>query len=193
MGQGHRDVVRDRQLTGRPIGRCALELAEIERSTKASRRLRQFHGVVQYATDHDQGRFKAVNKEVARPGDDLRTWSDVIPAQTQVPRPNTRAEFSPRETARSVGLGCHVAKRAVSTSVSALLTDELPIATLTASADVRFSANSKLTRVRVGASKNRFAIVSPRTYAGSPSGTEAAPVSQRDVLLAPQGRWRDRR
>jgi hypothetical protein len=72
---------------------------------------RQLHGVVQHTTDHDQGSFKAVDEEVAGPADDLRTGLHVIPAQSQVPRPNTCAEFGPRETARPVGLACHVAER----------------------------------------------------------------------------------
>jgi hypothetical protein len=72
---------------------------------------RQFRGVVQYATDHEQDGIKAVNSEVARPADYLGTCTRVIAAQSQMPRSNTHAEFGSRETARSVGLGCHVAKR----------------------------------------------------------------------------------
>jgi hypothetical protein len=43
---------------------------------------RQFHGVVQYPTDHNQGGLKAVNQEVARPADCLRTCTHGIPAQS---------------------------------------------------------------------------------------------------------------
>ena len=53
--------------------------------------------------------------------------------------------------------------RAVSTSVSPLLTLEPDDATLTVSADSRFSANSKEMRVRVDASKKRLTIVCPRS------------------------------
>ena len=52
--------------------------------------------------------------------------------------------------------------RAVSTSVSPLLTLDPDAATLTVSAERRFSANSNETRVRVDASKNRLTIVEPR-------------------------------
>jgi len=48
---------------------------------------------------------------------------------------------------------------AVSTSVSPLETDEPLAATLTVSADSRFSANSNEIRVRVDASKKRLTIV----------------------------------
>jgi hypothetical protein len=53
--------------------------------------------------------------------------------------------------------------RAVSTSVSPFETLEPVDATLTVSADSRFSANSKEMRVRVDASKNRLTIVCPRS------------------------------
>lgn len=96
-------------------------LAAIELSTDVRQRLlpmsirfqvpRQLHGVVKHPTDHDQARFRAVDKKVARPPDDIHTWFDVVPAQAQVPRSNTCAEFGPCETAWSVGLACHVAER----------------------------------------------------------------------------------
>lgn len=96
-------------------------LAAIELSIDARQRLPprrigaqvpcQLQGIVQHPTDHDQGRFRSVDKKVARPADDLHTRFDVVPAQSQVPGPNTCAEFRPRETARSVGLACHVAER----------------------------------------------------------------------------------
>ena len=41
---------------------------------------RQFHGVVQYPTDHEQGGLNAVDQEVARPTDCLRSCTHVIPA-----------------------------------------------------------------------------------------------------------------
>jgi hypothetical protein len=66
---------------------------------------------VQYPTDHEQGGLKAVNQEVARPADYLRTFRCVISAQSQVPRTNPRAELGPRDAARSVWLRRHVAKR----------------------------------------------------------------------------------
>ena len=53
--------------------------------------------------------------------------------------------------------------RAVSTSVSPLLTLEPVEATLTVSADSRFSANSNEMRVRVEASKKRLTMVEPRS------------------------------
>ncbi len=53
--------------------------------------------------------------------------------------------------------------RAVSTSVSPLETLEPEEATFTVSAERRFSANSKLMRVRVLASKKRLTIVWPRS------------------------------
>ena len=46
---------------------------------------RQFHGVVQYPTDHEQGRLDAVDQEVERPADYIRTRRHVIPALSQVP------------------------------------------------------------------------------------------------------------
>lgn len=70
---------------------------------------RQLHGVVKHPPDHDQARFRAVDKKVARPADDLSTGLGVVPAQSQVPRSNPCAEFRPRATARPVGLACHVA------------------------------------------------------------------------------------
>jgi hypothetical protein len=54
---------------------------------------RQFHRVVQYPTDHEQGGLNAIDKEVARPADNRRTCAHVMPAQSQVPRSNTRPEF----------------------------------------------------------------------------------------------------
>ena len=72
---------------------------------------RLFHGVVQYPPDHEQGGLEAVNQEVARPADYLRTCTHMIAAQSQVPRSNTRAEFGPHDTARPVRLCRHVAKR----------------------------------------------------------------------------------
>lgn len=69
----------------------------------------QLHGVVKHPTYHDQGRFSAVDKKVPRPADDLHTGLDVVPAQSQVPRSNTCAEFRPRETAGPIGLARHVA------------------------------------------------------------------------------------
>jgi hypothetical protein len=71
----------------------------------------QLQGVVQHATDHDKGRFNAIDKKVARSANDIHTTLDVIPAQSQVPRSNIFAEFGPREAARSVGLAGHVAER----------------------------------------------------------------------------------
>ncbi len=53
--------------------------------------------------------------------------------------------------------------RAVSTSVSPLVTLELAAATFTGSAESRFSANSNETRVRVDGSKNRLTMVAPRS------------------------------
>ena len=41
---------------------------------------RQFHGVVQYPPDHEQGGLEAVNQEVARPADYLRSCTHVIAA-----------------------------------------------------------------------------------------------------------------
>src|SRR5688572_4078926 len=52
---------------------------------------------------------------------------------------------------------------AVSTRVSPLLTEDPTVATLTVSAESRFSANSKEMRVRVEASKNRLTMVLPRS------------------------------
>src|SRR3954462_10182953 len=52
---------------------------------------------------------------------------------------------------------------AVSTSVSPLLTEEPAAATLTVSAESRFSANSNEIRVRVDGSKNRLTMVLPRS------------------------------
>ncbi len=52
--------------------------------------------------------------------------------------------------------------RAVSTSVSPFTTDEPAAAMFTVSAERRFSANSKETRVRVDASKKRLTMVLPR-------------------------------
>ena len=71
----------------------------------------QLHGVMQNPTNHNEGRFRAVNKKVSRSANNPHTWIDVVPAQSQVPRSNTCAEFGSRETARSVGLVCHVAER----------------------------------------------------------------------------------
>ena len=71
---------------------------------------RQFHGVVQYPTDYQKGGLKAVHEEVARPADDLKACSDVIPAQSQVPRSDARAEFGTRDAARPVWLRRYVAK-----------------------------------------------------------------------------------
>ena len=53
--------------------------------------------------------------------------------------------------------------RAVSTRVSPLLTEVPALATLTVSAQSRFSANSKEIRVRVEASKKRLTMVLPRS------------------------------
>ena len=53
--------------------------------------------------------------------------------------------------------------RAVSTSVSPFDTLDPDAATLTVSAESRFSANSNEMRVRVDASKNRLTIVEPRS------------------------------
>jgi hypothetical protein len=72
---------------------------------------RQFHGVVQYPTDHEQHGLNAVNQEVARPADYIRTCNNVIAAQSEVPRSNTRAKFGPLDAAWSVWLCRHVAKR----------------------------------------------------------------------------------
>ena len=72
---------------------------------------RQFHGVVKYPTDHEQGGLKAVNQEMARPAHYPRSRAHVIPTQSQVPRANTRAEFRALDTARPVWLCRHVAKR----------------------------------------------------------------------------------
>ena len=102
-------------------------LAAIELSIDARQRLLprcigvqvpcQLHSVVQHPTDHDQGRFRAVDKKVARSADDLHTGFDVVPAQSQVPRSNTCAEFGPRETAGSGGLaGWLATSRSAATS-----------------------------------------------------------------------------
>ena len=53
--------------------------------------------------------------------------------------------------------------RAVSTSVSPFTTDDPLEEMFTVSAERRFSANSKDTRVRVEGSKNRFTMVLPRS------------------------------
>lgn len=71
---------------------------------------RQLHGLVQHPTDHDQGRFNAVDEEVTWSADDRRTGLDLGAAQSQVPRSDTCAEFGPRDAARPVGLACHIAQ-----------------------------------------------------------------------------------
>ena len=65
---------------------------------------------MRHPTNHDQAGFKAVDKEVAWSADDPRTGFHVFPAQSQVPRPDTRAELGPRDAAGSVWLRRHVAK-----------------------------------------------------------------------------------
>lgn len=71
----------------------------------------QLHCVVQHPTDHNQAGLQAVDKKVTWLADDPNTWIHVLPAQSQMPRSNTCAEFGPRETAGSFGLACHVAQR----------------------------------------------------------------------------------
>ncbi len=71
----------------------------------------QLHGVVQRPTDNDQAGLKTIDKKVTWSVDDPHTGFRVFPAQSQVPRSNTCTKFGPRETARSVGLACHVAQR----------------------------------------------------------------------------------
>ena len=64
----------------------------------------QLHGVMQNPSDHNEGRFRAVNQKMSRSADDPHNGIDVVPAQSQVPRSNTCAEFGSREAAWSVGL-----------------------------------------------------------------------------------------
>lgn len=71
---------------------------------------RQLHGVVQHPADHQQGSLNAVDQKVAGPADHPRTGAQVMPAQSQMPRTNSRPEFWAHEAARTVGLCRHVAK-----------------------------------------------------------------------------------
>ncbi len=79
------------------------------------------------------------------------------PLRRETPR---RPRHAWRITTMSIRIASRL--RAVSTRVSPLLTEDPWAATLTVSAESRFSANSKLMRVRVEASKKRLTIVFPR-------------------------------
>ena len=79
----------------------------------------------------------------------------------RLPRNSAAPEDGCRITTMSMRIASRL--RAVSTSVSPLETDEPVAATLTVSADSRFSANSNEMRVRVDASKKRLTIVLPRS------------------------------
>src|SRR2546426_5732158 len=79
----------------------------------------------------------------------------------RLPRNSAAPEEGWRMTTMSIRIASRF--RAVSTRVSPFCT-ELPLAaTLTVSAERRFSANSNEIRVRVDASKNRLTMVLPRS------------------------------
>jgi len=78
---------------------------------------------------------------------------------------SARKRGAPEAGCRMTTMSIFIASRfrAVSTRVSPFDTLETAVATLTVSADIRFSANSKEMRVRVEASKKRFTTVIPRS------------------------------